>query len=83
MLHKDPREALIVGFGMGITSYGATLYENVNVTCVELVKNEIETAPYFGDLNKDVLTNPKFHFVHDDGRDQVDALAEVDSHGYW
>jgi spermidine synthase len=71
LLHPDPREVLIVGFGMGCTSYEATLYENARVTCVELVNDEIEAAPFFEDLNKNVLENPKFTFIHDDGRNYI------------
>jgi len=71
VLHPDPREVLIVGFGMGCTSYEATIYEGARVTCVELVKDEIETARFFEDLNKNVIANPKFTFVHDDGRNYI------------
>jgi len=71
LLHPDPREVLVVGFGMGCTSYEATLYENSHVTCVELVKDETEAARFFEDLNKNVLENPKFTFIHDDGRNYI------------
>lgn len=71
LMHPDPVKVLIVGFGMGCTSYEATLYEKAKVTCVELVKDEAETAKYFEDLNRGVLRNPKFNFVHDDGRNYL------------
>ncbi len=71
LLHPHPRDVLIVGFGMGCTSYESTLYENANVTCVELVKDEIDTAPFFSDLNHNVLLSPNFKFVHDDGRNYI------------
>jgi spermidine synthase len=74
LIHPDPNEVLVVGFGMGCTGYGATLHERANVTCVELVKDEIEAAKYFKNLNKDVLENPRFNFVHDDGRNYIQLV---------
>jgi len=76
LLHPDPEEVLIIGFGMGCTGYGATLHEKAKVTCVELVRDEIEAADYFRFLNKGVMADPKFSFVHGDGRNYVHVVDE-------
>lgn len=74
LLHPDPKKVLIIGFGMGITSYGATLYDDADVTCVELVEGEIEAASYFDALNHGVMQSPKFNFVHGDGRNYIHVV---------
>jgi spermidine synthase len=74
LMHPDPKEALIVGFGLGCTSYEAALYEKARVTCVELVKDESDVAKHFDDYNKNILANPRFHFVHDDGRTYIQLV---------
>jgi spermidine synthase len=74
LLHPDPREVLVIGFGMGVTSYGATLYDNANVTCVELVKDEIEASPYFDEINHGVIESPKLNFIHGDGRNYIHVV---------
>ena len=74
LLHPDPKKVLVIGFGMGITSYGATLYDDADVTCVELVEGEIEAASYFDALNHGVMQSPKFNFVHGDGRNYIHVV---------
>jgi spermidine synthase len=67
LLHKDPQDILIIGFGSGTTSGTAMLY-NKNAVCVELEKAEIKTAKYFSYFNLNVLNNPGFKINIDDGR---------------
>ena len=77
LLAEKPRKALVIGFGMGSTSWGAVLYPTVEeVVCVELVPKEVETAAYFRDVNHGVLEHPKFRLVIDDGRNYVFATKE-------
>ncbi|MBN1825676.1 MAG: fused MFS/spermidine synthase [Candidatus Eisenbacteria bacterium] len=77
LLAEDPRNVLVIGFGMGSTSWGAVLYPSVEeVVCVELVPKEVETAIYFRDVNHGVLEHPKFRLVIDDGRNHVFATRE-------
>jgi spermidine synthase len=74
LLHPNPKEVLVIGFGMGVTSYGATLHDNANVTCVELVNNEIEAASYFDSINYGIVENPSFNFIHGDGRNYIHVV---------
>lgn len=77
LLAEDPRKVLVIGFGMGSTSYGAVLYPTVEqVDCVELVPKEVETAAYFRNVNHGVLEDPKFHLIIDDGRSYIFSTDE-------
>lgn len=77
LLAERPEKVLVIGFGMGSTSYGAVLYPTVkSVHCVELVPKEVETAPYFRNVNHGVLDDPKFDLIIDDGRTYVFTTEE-------
>ncbi|MHC4943897.1 MAG: fused MFS/spermidine synthase [Planctomycetota bacterium] len=70
-LHPDPRKVLVIGFGMGVTAYGTLQYDVEYVDCVELVEDELETASYFDQYNRNVIDDERFHFFAEDGRNFV------------
>ena len=76
LVNPDPHNVLVVGFGFGSTSWAATLYPNMQTDCVELVRDEIETAPYFEAQNHNVLQKPDFHLIIADGREYVKSTEK-------
>jgi len=73
LLHPDPRSTLIIGFGLGSTAWATVQYPQVETDCVELVRDEIETAPFFDHENHNVLEHPRFNLIIGDGRDYIKA----------
>lgn len=71
LFHPAPTDFLVVGFGLGSTAYASTLYPDARVDCVELVADEVTTAPYFERQNHDVLNHPSFNLIIGDGRDYI------------
>jgi len=71
LFHPDPKDFLVVGFGFGSTAYASTLYPGAQVDCVELVKDEVQTAPFFEAQNHGVLTYPNLNLLIGDGRDYI------------
>ena len=71
LLHKDPESVLVVGFGFGSTVYSATRHELAEIECVELVPEEVKTAPYFLPENHGVLDSAMVRMVFDDGRNHI------------
>jgi len=71
LIHPDPKNALIVGFGFGSTSWATMLYPEIETDCVELVKDEVETARYFEKQNHDVLKHSRFNMIIADGREFI------------
>ncbi|MFC1614923.1 fused MFS/spermidine synthase, partial [Gemmatimonadota bacterium] len=71
LLHKDPESILVVGFGFGSTVYSASRYDLSQIECVELVPEEIKTAPYFLPENHGVLDSGMVRMVFDDGRNHI------------
>ncbi|MBM3319201.1 MAG: fused MFS/spermidine synthase [Candidatus Eisenbacteria bacterium] len=77
LLAEEPEKVLVIGFGMGVTCYGAVLYPSVErVDCVELVPKEVETAAFFRSVNRGILDHPKFRLIIDDGRTFIFAAEE-------
>ncbi len=74
---ENPKKVLVIGFGLGSTSYGATLHPSVEeVRCIELVPKEVETAEFFESVNHGVLRSPKFKLTIDDGRNFIFRTEE-------
>jgi len=67
LLHPDPKNALVIGFGMGVTSYAITRH-GVNVDAVEISPGVVSANSFFTKINHDVLKDPLIHLTIEDGR---------------
>lgn len=65
---RDPRQALFMCFGSGITAGTLGLFDFERIDAVELSRDVLEAAPLFAADNFNVLGNPKINFIVDDGR---------------
>ena len=71
LLHPRPKQALVVGFGMGLTSYSITQH-GVRVDAVELSRGVISAAQkHFTHVNGSVFENPLFNYRLNDGRNHI------------
>lgn len=71
LLHPDPKRALVIGFGMGLTAYSMTQH-GVHVDAVETSKDVIDEARvHFADVNHNVLSSPSFNWTIDDERNYL------------
>ena len=71
LLHPKPKRALVVGFGMGVTSYSIAQH-GVRVDAIEISKGVIDAArAHFSHVNHDVLDNPLFSHSVNDGRNYI------------
>jgi len=69
LMSKTPEKALIVGFGIGVTTSTVLLHPEVrSVTCVELAEDLKEAAVLYKDINNDVVNDPRLTIIGDDGR---------------
>ena len=77
LLSSDPRDAVVVGLGAGITSGSVTVSNAVKrVQVVELEPKVEYSARAFAKYNHDVMTNPKVHLTIDDGRHFIATSKE-------
>jgi len=78
LIHPDPRSALVVGCGAGVTAGSIALYPDVE----RIVICEIEplipptAAEYFGLENDYVLDDPRVEVVYDDARHYIATTKE-------
>ncbi len=72
LLHKGKEEdVLVIGFGMGVTTYSISLYEPKKFNVIEIAPEVLDGAPYFRYLNHGVADDPNLHIVIEDGRNFV------------
>jgi spermidine synthase len=70
LLHPEPRTVLVVGFGAGVTAGTFIAHPSVEriVICeIEPLIPEV-VSTYFGEVNYDVLNDPRVEVVYDDAR---------------
>ncbi|MBI4530730.1 MAG: fused MFS/spermidine synthase [Candidatus Latescibacteria bacterium] len=71
IVHQEPKKVLIIGLGFGSTAWAAMQYNPERVDCVELVREEVETADLFRDINYGILRHPKFRMILEDVRSYI------------
>lgn len=72
LLHKNPKEVLVVGGGSGMTLGSTLVYPSVNqVTLVELEPKVLGVIKAFAPYNHDALNQPKLKIVLNDGRNHL------------
>ena len=71
LLHPNPKKALVVGFGMGVTSH-SIIQHGVSVDAVEISQGVIEASQqHFTHVNQDVIEHPLFNYFINDGRNYI------------
>ena len=68
VLHPEPKNVLVIGFGTGNTLGIASLFSNANVHGVEIDKNVLKFSKWFSDWNHDVLKRSNMKMFIQDGR---------------
>ena len=70
-LHPDPREALVVGLGGGVTAHGVSSIPTVHVEVVELSDEVVRAADYLERANHGVVDRSNVDIKVDDGRNHL------------
>jgi spermidine synthase len=69
---RDPRNVLVIGFGVGNTTHAATLHPSVQrVDLADLSRGILDHADYFKAGNQGVLRNPQLSVHINDGRQHL------------
>lgn len=72
-----PEAVLVIGFGVGNTAHAATLYPSIRrVDVAELSRDILISAGYFGEVNRDVLKDPRVNVYVNDGRHHLQMQPE-------
>lgn len=77
VLHPNPKKALVICFGTGMTIGTLSLHPELDsITCVELSPSVLAAAASFGKWNHDVIHSPRVHYVLADGRNYLLRTSE-------
>lgn len=68
LIHPDPQDILIIGFGIGVTSASVASHPVSSIDCIEIAPDVPKAASIFSDLNESVLYDDRFNLFIDDGR---------------
>ena len=68
LLHRDPKNALVVGLGAGVTAGAVAVHPGAHVTVAELNPEVARATREFADANHGVLDRPNVSLVFEDGR---------------
>ncbi len=72
LLHPDPKSALVIGLGAGITLGGVCAYDTLDsIELVEIEKAVLGVARQFSDVNGDALSDPRLKITLQDGRNHL------------
>ncbi|MCK4548016.1 MAG: fused MFS/spermidine synthase [Candidatus Eisenbacteria sp.] len=76
LLHPNPKRAINVGLGAGVT-FGAVMQHPLDEgRCAELSKSIMGATRRFGAANHYVMENPKAHIILRDGRNYLRATLD-------
>jgi len=71
IINPNAKKALIIGFGIGVTTSAAAQHPLDSIDCVEICPGVKESAPLFEQFNRRVWENPKINFIAGDGRNYL------------
>jgi spermidine synthase len=77
LLHPEPRQVLVIGFGAGGTSWSMSLYDLERLDIVEFVPGVIRAARFFPEVNHQVLADPRLRVIIDDGRNYLLVTSQT------
>ncbi|NQZ97587.1 MAG: fused MFS/spermidine synthase [Myxococcales bacterium] len=69
LLHPEPRSAVVVGLGTGVTLAGVAAHSEIeDLTLVEIEPAVLGAAAHFVHVNDDAMHDPRVTIVYHDGR---------------
>lgn len=71
LLCADPKDVLVICFGSGTTSGAVSKHNLDHIDCVEISPAVIQAAPFYAEVNNNVLADKKFNVIIDDGRNYL------------
>ncbi len=71
LLHPDPKDALVISFGMGATAGAAARHPLAHLDLVDLDPEVFAMADHFAAINRQVLRDPRVRTIVNDGRNFV------------
>ncbi|MBS3775839.1 MAG: fused MFS/spermidine synthase, partial [Bacteroidales bacterium] len=71
ILHPDPENAIVIGYGMGVTAHSLVQPDMKQIDIAEIVPGVLKASPIFSEWNHNVLEEPKVEAHIEDGRSMI------------
>ena len=77
LYHSNPRSAMIIGYGSGVTVGAAATFKEVEgIDCLEIEPAVVGAAPVFSSINRKSFENPKVNIMYDDARNFMNVTRK-------
>jgi spermidine synthase len=73
LLHRDPKDVLVIGLGSGVTLGSALRHPIARADTVEISPEVVEASQFFEQANGNALADPRSHLLLLDGRTWLTA----------
>jgi len=78
LFHKQPKKALIIGLGSGITAGAVAVHDSIEqITVLEILPEVVEASEFFIEENQHVLEDPRVELVSADARNYILAADQT------
>lgn len=71
LLVKEPKNALVIGYGSGVTLRAVSQFPLINIYCVEIEPRVIEASYLFERENRNVINDPRVNIILNDARNYL------------
>ena len=77
LYHSNPKSAMVIGYGSGVTVGAAATFNEVeSIDCLEIEPAVVGAAPVFSSINRNSFENPKVHITYDDARNYMNVTRK-------
>jgi spermidine synthase len=77
IINPRAKRALVIGFGVGITTSSLARHPLETIDCVEICPGVRSAAKYFSDYNHGIDSDPRVRFIGGDGRNYLLVTRDV------
>ena len=75
--HPNPKNALVIGYGSGVTVGAVTSIKEIeDIDCVEIEPAVYGAGPWFSQINRKSYENPRVHLTFNDARNYMNTTRK-------
>src|SRR5215510_695231 len=75
--HPNPKNALVIGYGSGVTVGAVTSIKEIeDIDCIEIEPAVYGAGPWFSEINRKSYENPRVHLTFNDARNYMNTTRK-------